>query len=218
MGSPQISNDLPALSKRQKIIDALVQDRYSISHNYFSSELIADLDQELQYHRRSHHLHAAHVGKNQQRVRVKAIRGDSILWLNGDSAAQRSFLDEMEQLRQLLNQQLFLGLVELEAHFAHYPPGAGYQKHLDSFHNDNLRRISIVTYLNPAWLEEDGGELLIYKDDELIAKVPPNSSTLACFVSEEIPHQVAISRRSRASIAGWFRVREIGGSSSNPIR
>gem|GEM_PF-59833 len=211
MDKLQDSDDHGTLSKQQSVIDDLVQDRFSIRPDYFSAGLDTALYQELQEHRREHRLRAAHVGKERQRVHISTIRGDSILWLNGDSAAQRSFLDEMEQLRQLLNQRLFLGLVELEAHFAYYPPGAGYQKHLDSFRNNNLRRVSIIAYLNPAWLEEDGGELLIYKDDELIAKVPPNSSTLACFISEEILHQVATTRCGRASIAGWFRVREIGG-------
>ena len=55
----------------------------------------------------------------------------------------------MDGYLQRLNQSLFLGLNELEAHFAHYPAGSGYQRHLDSFQNSNLRRITIVVYLNP---------------------------------------------------------------------
>lgn len=210
MGDTQISNDLFMLDKQQKIIDGLVENHFSINPNYFSSELVTALYQELQYHRRENHLCAAHIGKEQHRIRMEQIRGDSILWLTGASAAQRAYLDEMEQLRQLLNQQLFLGLTELEAHFAHYPPGTGYQKHLDSFQNSNRRRISIVTYLNPLWKEEHGGQLLLYKDELVCTAVPPLAGTLACFVSEEIPHQVTISHSDRASIAGWFRVRALG--------
>ena len=115
----------------------------------------------------------------------------------------------MDRLRLTLNRRLFLGLTELEAHFAHYPPGAGYRKHLDSFQTNNLRRISTVTYLNPAWRKGDGGELLIYKDMRIIAQVPPLAGSLVCFSSTEIPHQVAVTHQDRTSIAGWFRVREL---------
>lgn len=210
MSNPQISDDLSALARQQQIVDGLVKDRFSIFPNYFSDELITDLYLELQYHLRENHLHAAHIGKEQQRIRAMHIRGDSVLWLNSENSAQRAYLNELEQLRQLLNQQLFLGLTEFEAHFAHYPPGTGYQKHIDSFQNDNLRRISIVTYLNPQWQRGDGGELLIYKNGQIIAEVPPLGGTLVCFGSEDIPHQVVVTRCARASIAGWFRVREIG--------
>jgi len=209
MGNPHISNELSALARQQQIIDGLVTDRFSICPNYFAGELIADLLRELQHHLDQDHLYAAHIGRGQQRMRAHDIRGDSILWLNGESAAQRLYLDNLELLRQTLNRQLFLGLTELEAHFAHYQPGTGYQRHLDSFQNDNLRRISIVTYLNPRWREGDGGELLMFRDERVIACVPPVAGTLVCFASEDIPHQVAVTRRHRTSIAGWFRVREL---------
>lgn len=209
MGNPHISNDLSTFAKQQQIIDGLAKDRFSICQNYFSDELIADLHEELLHHLRENHLHVARIGKGQQCIDAKGIRGDSILWLNGASAAQRSYLNEMDRLRLTLNRRLFLGLTELEAHFAHYPPGAGYRKHLDSFQTNNLRRISTVTYLNPAWRKGDGGELLIYKDMRIIAQVPPLAGSLVCFSSTEIPHQVAVTHQDRTSIAGWFRVREL---------
>ncbi len=211
MGDPRVYADLLATQSNQMaLIDGLVRERFSIIPAYFSPELITDLHRELHYHRRRDHLHAAHIGKDSQRVRVRDIRGDSILWLDGSSAAQRAFLDEMEQLRRLINRELFLSLIELETHFAYYPPDTGYRRHVDSFHNDNLRRISFAAYLNPAWRGGDGGELLVYRGDEVVAEIPPVAGTLACFVSEEVPHEVAVTRAGRASIAGWFRVREIG--------
>jgi SM-20-related protein len=209
MGSPHISTELFALARQQQIIDGLIKDRFSVFPNYFSNELITDLYRELHHHLNENHLRVAHIGKGPQRTRADDIRGDSTLWLNGGSAAQRAYHNEMEQLRLAFNQQLFLGLTELEAHFAYYPPGSGYQKHLDSFQNDNLRRVSIVTYLNPQWQIGDGGELLIYQEERILAEVPPLGGTLVCFVSEDIPHQVAVTHHERSSIAGWFRVREI---------
>jgi len=195
-------------SKQQKVIDELVGQRVSINPGFFDAELITALYQELVGLEKQEQLRAAHIGKQQQRAQIRDIRGDAIHWINAETDAQRRFLAEMTQLQNALNQQLFLGLTELEAHYAHYPPGMGYQKHLDSFQNNNLRRITIVVYLNPDWQKDDGGELEIYDDDEVIAKVLPLGGTLVCFVSEEIPHKVAITRRERFSIAGWFRVRD----------
>lgn len=202
-------------SKQQKLIDDLVEQRISINPNFFDTELITALHQELVDLEKQDQLRAAHIGKQQQRSHISDIRGDAIHWINGKTEAQRFFLAEMRQLQDALNQQLFLGLTELEVHFAHYPPGMGYQKHLDSFQNNNLRRITIVVYLNPDWYEEDGGELEIYNGDEIINRVLPLGGTLICFVSEETPHQVAITRRERFSIAGWFRVRDTTGLSTS---
>ncbi len=205
------TTDLTRQSKQQKLIDELVQQRLSINHHYFDAELTSTLYQELTSLVEEDRLRAAHIGKEQQRSHIRDIRGDAIHWLNGETDAQRRFLTEMTQLQDALNQQLFLGLSELEVHFAHYPPGMGYQKHLDSFQNNNLRRITIVVYLNPDWQDDDGGELEIYDGDEVIATVRPLAGTLVCFVSEAFPHQVTITKRERFSIAGWFRVRDTAG-------
>jgi len=204
MKNPEITRQ----SKQQKIIDELVDQRISINPNFFDSELITSLYQELVDLEQQDQLRAAHIGKDQQRSHVRDIRGDAIHWINGETNAQRLFLEEMTQLQESLNQQLFLGLTELEAHYAHYPAGMGYQKHLDSFQNNNLRRITIVVYLNPDWHKEDGGELEIFNGEKVTTSVLPLAGTLVCFVSEEIPHQVAITKRERFSIAGWFRVRD----------
>ena len=210
MGKAQVFDEVSSISRQQLIIDGLVRHGFSVMPDYFVGELVAGLHEELLGHLRDGHLQGGHIGKGRQRVRIAGIRGDSILWIDGASAAQRAFLDEMELLRQEINRQLFLSLEELETHFAYYPPGTGYQKHRDSFQNDNPRRISFAVYLNPAWQCGDGGELLIFRHEEVIAQIPPRGGTLVCFVSEEFPHQVAVTRSGRASIAGWFRVREIG--------
>lgn len=209
MKNPKVTHH----KKRQKLIDELVDQRVSITPNFFDADLITSLYQELLDLKKQDQLRAAHIGKHQQRSHIRDIRGDAIHWINGITDAQQNFLTEMMQLQDALNQQLFLGLTELESHYAYYPPGMGYQKHLDSFQNNNLRRITIVVYLNPDWQAADGGELAIYNGDEIINKVLPLGGTLVCFVSEEIPHQVAITRRERFSIAGWFRVRDTTASS-----
>jgi len=189
------------------VIDQLVQQQWCVLTDFFSPELCRQLYDELQAHAAQSQLRPARVGKDEQLTRRTDIRGDDILWLDGSSAAQAQFLDVMEQLKQQINRELYMGLDELEAHYALYPPGMGYQKHLDSFQNNNLRRITIVAYLNEAWVEADGGQLNIYDGDTVMASILPKVGTLVCFVSERWPHEVAVTHRWRSSIAGWFRCR-----------
>lgn len=190
------------------IVNDLARQGWSTVPHFFSDTLVTALHSELLQHAEHDRLQAAQIGKGRQRTLRSDIRGDETRWLNSESQPQRDFLAQMEALRLHLNGQLFLGLNDLEAHFALYPPGAGYSRHVDSFQNNNLRRITIVGYLNKNWQAQDGGELLLYNDqDEVFEKIQPEAGTLACFVSEEIAHAVAITRRPRASISGWFRVR-----------
>ena len=86
--------------------------------------------------------------------RVQAdVRGDHIAWLEppGATPAQRSCLERFETLRLALNRELQLGLLDFECHFAVYPPGAFYRRHLDRFATDDRRTLSCVLYLNDAW-------------------------------------------------------------------
>ncbi len=192
-----------------KIINDLVSQGWSSIAHFFSPTLVTELHNELLEHAEHDRLRAARIGKGQQRTLRSDIRGDEIRWFNGESQPQRDYLALMERLRQRINSELFLGLNDLEAHFALYAPGAGYRKHLDSFQNNNLRRISVVGYLNENWQATDGGELLLFNDkNEVFERLLPEAGTLVCFVSEEIPHEVTITQRPRASIAGWFRVRD----------
>ncbi len=193
------------------LVNDLVKQGWSTIPHFFPRPLVTTLHTELLQHAEHDRLQTAHIGKGEQRTLRSDIRGDETRWLNGESQPQREFLARMDALRQCLNSQLFLGLNDLEAHFALYPPGTGYSRHVDSFQNNNLRRITIVAYLNENWQEQDGGELLLFNDqDEVFERVLPEAGTLVCFVSAEIPHAVAITQRQRASIAGWFRVRDSG--------
>ena len=92
------------------------------------------------------------------------VRSDHIHWLDDQSPteAQSLYRATVEELRQEMNRQLFLSLSTYEAHFAIYPAGAFYQKHLDRFNNSDERTISCTLYLNENWLEEYGGQLRLY--------------------------------------------------------
>jgi len=163
---------------------------------------------ELTELREADRLYRAGIGRELDFQIDREVRRDYIVWLNRQRPVQSDFLDSMERLRLSLNRTLFLGLFEFEAHFAHYPPGGFYKRHLDSFRGAANRLISLVVYLNRDWQPGDGGELVLYSEDESgeLARIEPRAGTIALFLSEEIPHEVRPARRDRLSIAGWFRL------------
>ncbi|SDO17899.1 2OG-Fe(II) oxygenase [Vreelandella arcis] len=190
------------------LVDALVEQGWYVGTGVLELDLCHALHRELIQMANHNALDEAGIGRGQQHHLRKDIRGDAIHWLDRESEAQRRYLMAMEDLQQALNQSLFLGLFEYEAHFAHYPPGAFYQRHVDSFRGRANRVVSTVGYLNPDWPANGGGEMVLYHPDnpsQEVARVTPEAGTFACFMSETIPHEVLPTREPRASIAGWFR-------------
>jgi len=161
---------------------------------------------------KSDQYHSAGVGRNSHFQQNKAIRSDAIHWLNPHGHDTRGYFIWMENLRQRLNQRLFLGLFEYECHFAHYKPGAYYSRHTDAFKTSRNRIVTTILYLNHDWDTQSGGELLIYKgeSDEIITTVYPEFGRLVVFLSEDFPHEVRPATRDRHSLAGWFRLNEQG--------
>ncbi|PRY63458.1 SM-20-related protein [Vreelandella songnenensis] len=213
----------PALCQAAQVavVDALVEQGWYVGQGVINPALCQALHRELLHMAEHDALEEAGIGRGQQHHLRKDIRGDAIHWLDRESEAQRHYLNAMGELQQSLNQALFLGLFEYEAHFAHYPAGAFYQRHLDSFRGRANRVISTVGYLNPNWPTDGGGEMVIYHPDapdQEVARVTPEAGTFACFLSETIPHEVLPTHRSRASIAGWFRRNASLGGVLDPAR
>ena len=151
----------------------------------------------------------AGMGRGVQRTHDAGVRGDIISWLDDTKAADLSFLTAMEELRVGLNQQLFLGLLNYECHYAVYGVGAHYDRHLDTLSGPKNRLLSTVVYLNDEWVPADGGELLLYRggNPSAIATILPKPGLMVLFLSEEFPHEVLAANKPRHSIAGWFRGR-----------
>ncbi|EKO3931677.1 2OG-Fe(II) oxygenase [Vibrio fluvialis] len=149
----------------------------------------------------------ARIGRNDDLQRETTIRSDKIQWLSQNMAQPvQDYLERMEQIRQAVNRDFFLGLFEYEAHFAKYEQGDFYKKHLDAFRGQENRKLTTVFYMNEAWQPADGGELKIYDlDDQLIDTVAPVAGRLVVFLSEKFPHEVLPTHADRVSIAGWFR-------------
>lgn len=152
-------------------------------------------------------LRAAEVGNGVGQLLRTAIRGDDTGWMDSDSGTSAlDYLACLQRLRHELNQRLYLGLAEEEAHFACYPPGAAYQRHRDQFHGTDARVLSIVSYLNSDWSAEDGGALRLYLPTVSI-DVLPHAGTSIVFRSH-LEHEVLPATRERLSIAAWLRKSE----------
>jgi SM-20-related protein len=138
-----------------------------------------------------------------------ALRGDSTGWFVDDapSVAQRMFGEHMDRLRGVLNRELMLGLVDTEAHYAAYPIGAGYARHLDRPRGNDARVISAVFYLNDAWQPSEGGALRLHLPDGGWHDIAPLGGTLVLFLSADFEHEVLPATRRRLSIACWMRQR-----------
>jgi SM-20-related protein len=150
---------------------------------------------------------AARVGAARTLQRNPAVRGDSTCWLSEPLLdAERALLSELEQLRLHLNRDLYLGLFELEAHYAWYPPGAGYARHVDQPQARGDRRVSLIVYLNENWDEHAGGELQMFGADGC-RRIEPLAGRLVCFLAAGREHAVLPAQRDRFSVTGWFRSR-----------
>jgi len=152
-------------------------------------------------------LTAAGVGRGAARGGRPEIRGDRTRWLDdhAPAPAEVALLARFESMRRAVNEALFLGLVDLEAHYALYPPGAAYARHRDRFRDDDARVLSCVLYLNHGWAAADGGALRLYLAGDAMLDVAPEGGTLVCFLADRFDHEVLPARRPRLSIAGWFR-------------
>lgn len=190
-----------------EIADALQQHGFIQITQFLPTLLAIQLEQEAK-RLSSIDFKPAGIGRqNSQQLNTK-VRTDSTLWLDGKSVQQDTYLQWMEQLRVGLNRRLFMGLFDFECHFSHYGPGDFYQRHVDAFKGRSNRILSTVFYLNPAWSQNDGGELLMYTDEQStpLLVVPPLFNSCIIFLSDVFPHEVLASRGDRFSIAGWFRV------------
>ena len=201
----------PARSEEDRldrIAEGVGERGWMVVDDFIGEELTCALRRECTLSSKFGNFRPAAVGSGEKRRGHPDIRGDEICWLQQTECtdAQRSCLDRFEQLRLAFNRTLQLGLFGFESHFARYPAGARYARHVDQFRGDSRRQLSCVLYLNQNWAMRDGGELRLYLDEESaqFRDVRPQGGRLVVFLSAQFEHEVLPAKRERLSIAGWF--------------
>jgi len=187
------------------ISDRLARHGYVVCDGFIDAAHAAALADNAEVLYRDGHFRAAGVGA--QRHVMREVRGDEIFWIEKPSAVQRLYVERLAQLAEQINRRLLLGLISLECHLARYAPGLGYARHRDRQQQDDARTVSCTLYLNDHWRDEDGGQLRLYPLDGPPVDVLPRAGTMACFLSDEIEHEVLATRRVRWSLASWLRRR-----------
>ncbi len=197
--------------RTEPLVAALAGPGWGVDPGFADGGLVGALAADVARRDAAGEFRAAAVGAGPNRAVRPQIRGDRICWLMApESAAERSLLGRLEQLRGALNRELMLGLVDFECHYAIYGPGARYARHLDRSPKGAERVVSVVLYLNGDWQAADGGELVLAAEGGEVV-VAPRGGTLVTFLSQRLEHEVRIAHRARLSLTGWFRRRPTFG-------
>ncbi|UTH74871.1 2OG-Fe(II) oxygenase [Chromobacterium sp. IIBBL 290-4] len=191
------------------VLDTLAEQGWIVLPQALPAELTANLRQACLQVWDEGRFHAAATGRADGQARRAEIRSDSVLWLDqvDELPAVRAYNAAMDEIMQAVNRGLYLGLAELESHFAVYPAGAFYKKHLDRFQDDDARTLTTVFYLNENWPADAGGQIRLYLDEacEQFIDVEPQAGTLVLFLSDRFWHEVLPARQQRLSVTGWYR-------------
>ena len=197
----------------EQIISDIGTQQFSIIEDFFTSDEVLLLRQSLIEKYEQDEFKKAAIGNRLNESIVKSIRGDVILWMDELSAdaTETLFFNKINDLVSYLNTTCFLGILHKEFHYAIYPKDTFYKRHIDTFQNDDRRKLSFVCYLNEdGWLPENGGELVLYLNEhgeEIEKVIYPFPGRVVIFESQIIEHEVKPVNTKRFSITGWLKTR-----------
>ena len=192
--------------KFEELIASFLDNNIGISDHFITAELAGLLQKDLEQMNAEGRLSYAGIGNDIVKDAGQKMRGDKIHWIDkkDKNSNELHFLDRVEDFIDHLNRTCYTGINAYEFHYALYEAGSFYKRHKDQFRNDSNRKYSLISYLNDDWLYTDGGELLIYRDEE-VQRISPNIRKAVFFKSDELEHEVTISSRARMSITGWLK-------------
>jgi SM-20-related protein len=203
--------DTAIIPQYEIIIDDLLSQQYSIVDSFFSEEEVALFRNTLLAKHEEDRFKKAAIGNRTNEEIDRSVRGDFILWINEQqqTPSEQLFFKKINAFVDYLNRTCFLGILQKEFHYAIYPTGTFYKRHLDTFMNDDRRRLSVVCYLNEAnWPASNGGELVIYPQGEKETQILPLPGRVVFFESQLLEHEVKpVKAGERLSITGWLKTR-----------
>jgi len=187
----------------EPLFDQFAEQGFVVVDDFLAASEYQNLQSRLEYLLDIDSLKKAGIGTDANYRIKEGIRGDYISWMTDSDPTEAGFLVSMEEMKGFLNLNLLLSLKSLEFHFASYPSGSFYARHLDQFNERNNRMISFVLYLNDEWIPEHEGCLRIYqaKGEQDVA---PIGNRLVLFRSDILQHEVMPTQVVRNSVTGWF--------------
>lgn len=190
--------------KFEGLIEQILEKSYGILDDFLDSSEVDDLNKSFNIRTETNAFKKAGISKNNEIA--AEIRGDEIFWLDNTEAfpAEMKYLEKIEYLIRYLNFTCYLGLSSYEFHFAKYPVGTFYKRHLDRFSNDSRRKLSVVFYLNENWTDDLGGQLRIYTPEGQ-TDITPAGGRIVVFESDKLEHEVLPASRERKSVTGWLK-------------
>ena len=188
------------------LVNSFLENEVGTTEGFLKPVLAAQLKSNLIRLFAKNKLTNAGIGNNELFNNDLLIRSDKIYWLDRihENPPENAFLAIIDLFVIFLNETCFAGIKSYEFHYALYEPGSFYKRHLDQFKSNKGRAFSMIFYLNSDWLENDGGELCIYHKDHLQI-VTPTEGKCVFFKSDQLEHEVLITKKSRMSITGWLK-------------
>ena len=193
-------------NKFDLLIDSYLDNKVGIDNEFLNASLVEGLHQNILQLQKDDLMVAAGIGNNEVKDAHQKMRGDKLYWMDKshDNIYEQEFLQQVEDFISYLNSTCYTGINGYEFHYAVYEQGSFYKRHKDQFKTDSDRKYSLINYLNKDWLQEDGGELLVYQD-EAVQHILPQSQKAVFFKSDEMEHEVTLAHRPRMSITGWLK-------------
>lgn len=181
-----------------QILDDLDQNGFCLIDQAYSPEYLKHVVHEC-----TSHLNEFRNAGVQNGV-VSHIRSDHILWLHPELSVSHQHVKTLNALATELNRAFYLGIKDVEAHFACYNAGEFYALHRDNPQGKNGRIISSVFYLHDTWQDDWGGELRLQDKHQQWHIIQPKPNRLVLFQSDLL-HEVLLSKQQRLSITAWLR-------------
>jgi SM-20-related protein len=190
----------------EDLIAGYLKDKVGISEHFLSDTLCEHLKDNLLLLNDHNLMKSAGVGNDGKLIFNEAIRSDAIYWLDKkhNNEYENEFFEKIEAFISYLNQTCYTNIKSYEFHYSLYEVGDFYKKHLDQFSDNSSRQFSLISYLNSDWKIKDGGELMVYQQDNNQSIAPTQGKTIF-FKSNELEHEVLVTNQRRMSVTGWLK-------------
>ena len=190
----------------ESLSQPLIEQGYFVRDDLFLPDIISNLLQFAHQKYEYGEFKKAAIGRQLKKTKIDSIRGDEIQWIENWSEAEslNTYGLFLQQFLDALRVSLRIPLKRFEGHFAYYPIGKHYVRHIDQHAKTQHRQVTCILYLSD-WKPENQGELVMYLPNGGSLEVAPKAGRFVCFLSGLIPHEVKTTQAPRWSITSWMR-------------